>query len=284
MKTEIYGNYGKCARFERGGTKVLVTLDLGPRIIWFGTETVNFLNEDRERNVDKGGEYFDENFGKGTKWYLYGGHRVWKSPEDLETYVPDNAPVEADVREYGGTFTCRVAKGLDFTLDIELDEKGALTVKDIVSNKVDDRTLAVWGLTVMAKGGVMVMPTNDPVDELNPVQNLVFWPYDDPQDARLSSTRERIALKWADNPAAIKIGTFSKKGVAYYVLGDKAMKWECAPEEGVYGDFWCNFESYTNNHILEVEWLSPLRELRRGESATLVQKWSLVAPPAELLK
>ena len=283
MKTEIYGNYGKCARFERGGTKVLVTLDLGPRIIWFGTETTNFLNEDRERNVDKGGEYFDERFGKGTKWYLYGGHRVWKSPEDLETYVPDNAPVEADVREYGGTFTCRVAEHLDYTLDIELDESGALTVRDIVANKGEERSLAVWGLTVMAKGGVMVLPTNDPQDELNPVQNLVFWPYDDPQDARLSSTRKRIALRWTDNPAAIKIGTFTKKGVAYYVLGDKAMKWECVPEEGVYGDFWCNFESYTNNHILEVEWLSPLRRLGKGDCAVLTERWSLTAPPADLL-
>lgn len=283
MKTEIYGNYGKCVRFERGGTKVLVTLDLGPRIIWFGTAETNFLNEDRERNVDKGGEYFDLRFGKGTKWYLYGGHRVWKSPEDLETYVPDNVPVEADVREYGGTFTCRVALNLDYTLDLDLDEDGRLTVKDIVTNKGEARTLAVWGLTVMAKGGVMVMPTNEPKDELNPVQNLVFWPYDAPDDDRLSSTRKRIALKWADNPDAIKIGTFTKRGEAYYVLGDKAMKWECAPEEGIYGDFWCNFESYTNNHILEVEWLSPLRNLEKGESATLTERWSLTEPPVDLL-
>ena len=33
MYTETYANYGKCVGFERGGTKVLVTLDLGPRII-----------------------------------------------------------------------------------------------------------------------------------------------------------------------------------------------------------------------------------------------------------
>ena len=112
MKTENFRNYGKCAVFERGGVKLMVTLDVGPRIIWFGTDEFNFMNEDLDRNVQKGGEFFDEHYGKGATWYLYGGHRVWKSPEDLETYTPDNFPVEADVRGNGGTFTCRVAKWL----------------------------------------------------------------------------------------------------------------------------------------------------------------------------
>ena len=51
MKTENFKNYGKCAVFERGGVKLMVTLDIGPRIIWFGTDEFNFMNEDLERNV-----------------------------------------------------------------------------------------------------------------------------------------------------------------------------------------------------------------------------------------
>ena len=97
MNIVSYANYGKCVEFYRGGVKVLVTVDVGPRIIYFGTENFNFMNEDIARNVNKGGEYFDENFGKGTLWYLYGGHRVWKSPEDLETYTPD-PPVRSQSR------------------------------------------------------------------------------------------------------------------------------------------------------------------------------------------
>lgn len=67
MKTENYKNYGKCAVFERGGVKVMVTLDVGPRIIWFGTPEFNFMNEDIDRNVSKGGEYFDKTYGKGRR-------------------------------------------------------------------------------------------------------------------------------------------------------------------------------------------------------------------------
>lgn len=281
MDIVSYANYGKCAAFLRGGVKVLVTLDVGPRIIYFGTEDFNFLNEDIARNVDKGGEYFDENFGKGTKWYLYGGHRVWKSPEDLETYTPDNFPVEYEASRYGGRFACRVAKNLDYQLTVDLAEDGTLAVRNTVINKGAPRELAVWGLTVSAKGGVMVLPLNDPTDDLNPVQNVVSWPYNDPADERLRVGKKYLTLRQTFKAEAIKIGAFTRKGRAYYAVGDKAVKWECAPVAGVYGDFWCNFESYTNAHILEVEWLSPLYRLATGESATMTEKWSIVPVPAD---
>lgn len=276
MKTENYKNYGKCAVLEHGGVKVMMTLDIGPRIIWFGTEDLNFMNEDLERNVSKGGEFFDEHYGKGTTWYLYGGHRVWKSPEDLETYTPDNVPVEAEERPSGGRFVCRAAKWLDYALDIELADDGTLTVKNTVENKGAERTLAVWGLTVARKGGTLVLPLNDPTDDLNPVYNLVRWPYNDPHDARLRVGEKFLTLRQTDRPEAIKIGTFAKKGEAYYVVGDKAMKWECTPDEGVYGDFFCNFESYTNAHILEVEWLSKQVTLKKGESHTMTETWRVL--------
>ena len=281
MKTENFKNYGKCAVFERGGVKLMVTLDIGPRIIWFGTDEFNFMNEDLERNVQKGGEFFDEHYGKGATWYLYGGHRVWKSPEDLETYTPDNFPVEADVRGDGGTFTCRVAKWLDYALDVEMDENGGVTVRNTVTNKSAERTIAVWGLTVARKGGTLVLPLNDPVDDLNPVYNLVRWPYNDPADARLRVGGKFLTLRQTDREDAIKIGTFAKKGEAYYAVGDKAMKWTCVPEEGEYGDFCCNFESYTNAHILEVEWLSRKVTLKTGESHTMTEKWQ-VLPLADI--
>lgn len=259
----------------------MVTLDIGPRIIWFGTEELNFMNEDIDRNVSKGGEFFDTHYGKGATWYLYGGHRVWKSPEDLETYTPDNFPVEVSERECGGTFTCRVAKWLDYSLDLDLSEDGTLTVRNTVTNKSARRTLAVWGLTVVRKGGTLVLPLNDPVDDLNPVWNLVTWPYNDPADERLAVKDGYLTLRQTEREDAIKIGTFAKKGEAYYVVGDKAMKWECVPEEGVYGDFHCNFESYTNSHILEVEWLSAAVSLDEGESRTMTERL-YVRPLAEI--
>lgn len=281
MEISEYKNYGKCAVFRRAATKVMVTLDLGPRIIWFGTEDMNFMNEDLERNVSKGGEYFDVNFGEGTKWYLYGGHRVWKSPEDLETYTPDNGTVEYQADEHGGVFVCRAAKRFDYSLEIRLDDTGALELRNTVSYKgTGSVRVAVWGLTVAAKGGVMVLPLNEPADDLNPVQNMVRWPYNELDDERLFVGRSHVALSQTAKENAVKIGAYAEKGRAYYVLGAKTMKLECTPEEGVYGDFWCNFESYTNAHILEVEWLSPQKILSCGESASMRERWSICDTPS----
>lgn len=200
---------------------------------------------------------------------------MWKSPEDLETYTPDNFPVEVSERANGGTFVCRAAKNLDYSLDVELAGDGKLTVRNTVANKGETRTLAVWALTVAAKGGTLALPLNDPTDDLNPVYNLVRWPYNDPHDARLRVGEKFLTLRQTARPEAIKIGTFAKKGEAYYAVGDKVMKWKCVPEEGEYGDFACNFESYTNAHILEVEWLSRKVTLAAGESHTMTEELSV---------
>ncbi|MEG1529554.1 MAG: hypothetical protein RR405_04285 [Clostridia bacterium] len=272
-----YKNYGKCARFESNGIIALVTLDIGPRIIYFGTEDLNFLNEDLDRNVSKGGEYFDKNFKAGEKWYLYGGHRVWKSPEDLESYTTDNYAVEYTLRERGGSFTTRIAKKLDYTLDIEMNENGELTIKNIITNKDDTaRTLSVWALTVAAKGGMLIVPLNDAHDDLNPSQNLVQWPYNELDDERITLTHSHLTVRQTEKPNALKLGIFSEKNVAYYVLKNKALKFEFTPQTGEYGDFCCNFETYTNCHILEVEGLSAKKTISKGESAMLEEKWSII--------
>lgn len=277
MRMIEYKNYGKCAEWTRNGITLMITVDIGPRIIFYGVDGKNFLNEDIERNVSKSGEYFDKNFGKGAAWYLYGGHRVWKSPEDLESYTTDNSPVECDMREWGGAFTTRVAKELDYTLDIEIDESGGVTIRNIITNKSNNlRDLSVWALTVAAKGGTLIVPLNEAHDDLNPYQNLVQWPYNDLADERVYFGKKYLAVKQTDKVEALKLGLFSEKRRAYYVLGDKAMKFEFSGGEGVYGDFWCNFETYTNCHILEVEGLSPRHTLSKGQSACLEEKWSVM--------
>ena len=76
----------------------MITIDIGPRIIYYGTDNFNFFNEDIDRNISKSGEYFDKEYKVGETWYLYGGHRVWKSPENLDTYTPDNYPIDYEMQ------------------------------------------------------------------------------------------------------------------------------------------------------------------------------------------
>jgi hypothetical protein len=276
MNTIEYKNYGKCARFEKNGRIMLVTLDIGPRIIYFGTENRNYLNEDIERNVSNGGEYFDREFGQGSKWFLYGGHRVWKSPEDMETYVPDNRAVDADFDDNGGSFTTHCAKNFDYTLKVGLSEDGVASVENIVTNKgCEAREISVWALTVAAKGGTLIVPLNEPKDGLNPCQNIVHWPYNDLHDERMFFGKKFLALRQTDKKDALKIGLFAEKNKAVYVLGDGALKFVYSRKNGVFGDFWCNFETYTNAHILEIEALSERVSLLKGQGASLKMSMSV---------
>ena len=280
MKIENYKNFGKCVVLERAGFKAMITVDIGPRIIYYGTDKINFMNEDIERNVSKGGEFFDKEYKVGETWYLYGGHRVWKSPEDLYTYTPDNYPVEYTMHDdFGGEFVCNVSKKFSYKLIVDIDENGSLCVKNVVKSLDMSKNFHVWALSVMAKDGVLRVPLNDKVDDLNPTQNLVFWPYDDLKDDRFDMGKNLLTVRQTNKENPLKLGLYSKKGRAYYTLGDLTLKWTCNTinRDGKYADFGCNFETYTNNHILEVEWLS--REFNGGEEGVLEERFEIIKTP-----
>ena len=278
MRIESYKNFGKCVVLERGGLKAMITIDIGPRIIYYGTDDFNFFSEDIDRNVSKGGEFFDKEYKEGETWYLYGGHRVWKSPENLDTYTPDNYPVEYTMDgEFSGEFRCCISKKFEYCLKVEIDENGGLSVKNAVKTKCCDEKFHVWALSVMCKNGVLRVPLNEKIDDLNPVQNIVFWPYDDLGDSRYSMENWLLTVRQTDNPNPLKLGLLSKKKRAYYTLGDKTLKITCltGDSNGIYPDFGCNFETYTNNHILEIEWL--------GEVCADF-KWSVLEERFEIVK
>ncbi|MBO5982259.1 MAG: hypothetical protein J6Q06_00060 [Clostridia bacterium] len=278
MRIESYKNFGKCVVLERGGLKAMITIDIGPRIIYYGTDDFNFFSEDIDRNVSKGGEFFDKEYKEGEMWYLYGGHRVWKSPENLDTYTPDNYPVEYTMDgEFCGEFRCCVSKKFEYCLKVEIDENGGLSVKNAVKTKFCDEKYHVWALSVMCKNGVLRVPLNEKIDDLNPVQNIVFWPYDDLGDSRYSMENGLLTVRQTDNSNPLKLGLLSKKKRAYYTLGDKTLKITCltGDSNGIYPDFGCNFETYTNNHILEIEWL--------GEVCA-DSKWSVLEERFEIVK
>ena len=281
MNIVDYKNYGKCVKFERAGVTALITIDLGPRIIYYGTDTFNFMNEDLDRNVSKGGEFFDNEYKPGETWYLYGGHRVWKSPEDLYTYTPDNYAVDYTIDEdgFGGTFSCHQSKRFDYSLIIKMDENGGLSVKNVVKSRCSGEKFYTWALSVVCKGGTLRVPLNDKVDDLNPVWNLVYWPYDDLKDDRVTLTHDLLTVRQTNKPNALKLGLYSKKGRAYYTVGDKTLKWtvETPDEKGKYSDFGCNFETYTNEHILEVEWLG--KENDGKEEMTLTEHFEIIDTP-----
>ena len=90
-----YKKFGRCMKISNGLLEIIATLDVGPRIISFRRLTgENVFWEDVNDEGNLSGNQVDDIFFKGATWHAYGGHRLWKSPEDYSTYYPDNNPVQ----------------------------------------------------------------------------------------------------------------------------------------------------------------------------------------------
>jgi hypothetical protein len=79
-----YGGWPNCYRLSNKIVDVVVTADVGPRIIRFGF-------------VDQGNMFkeYPEMLGKvgGNEWRIYGGHRFWHAPEDLRQSLLPTATI-----------------------------------------------------------------------------------------------------------------------------------------------------------------------------------------------
>src|SRR5579862_3212972 len=90
-----YKGWPNSYRIANGEVELIVTSDIGPRIMRYGfVDGQNFF------------KVFGDQLGKSGEpaWQFRGGHRLWLAPEDARlTYAPDNSPVEMDVQ--GSTLT-----------------------------------------------------------------------------------------------------------------------------------------------------------------------------------
>ncbi len=83
-KTE-YKGWPDCYRVSNGEVELIVTSDVGPRVIRFGFVGGQNLFKEFSDQLGRSGE---------EKFQLRGGDRVWKAPEDpVATWAPDNVPV-----------------------------------------------------------------------------------------------------------------------------------------------------------------------------------------------
>ena len=80
-KTE-FGGWANCLRIANDHAELIVTLDVGPRIISYQhlPGGKNVLKTNAEELGKSGEDHFVPR----------GGHRIWLAPEDERTYLPDN--------------------------------------------------------------------------------------------------------------------------------------------------------------------------------------------------
>jgi hypothetical protein len=275
MELVEFGGWSNCVRLSNGAVELIVTTEVGPRVIRFG-----FVGG---QNVFK---VFDDTAGLtgGDEWHNFGGHRLWHAPEIApRTYAPDNVPVEHSWD--GATLTLRNPEPenrLDKEMSVTLSP-GDNTVS--VVHRLTNRNpwaieLAPWVLSVMAQGGEAIYPQEDYAphpDCLVPARPLVLWHFTDMSDPRWTWGRRYMRLR--QDPAATtkqKAGILNTKGWAAYALnGEVFLKRYGYDPDAIYADMGCNTETYTDPGILEVETLGPLTRLEPGATVEHRERWLL---------
>lgn len=277
METTAYAGWNNCIRLTNGAIEIIVTTDVGPRVIRAG-----FIGGD---NVFK--EY-PEQLGQsgGDEWRIYGGHRLWHAPEAApRTYAPDNAPVPYEWN--GKTLILRpqveTSTGIRKEIEITLaaDSNHVTMVHRLINENAWDVTLAPWALSVMTQGGRGVFPQEEyrpHPDYLLPARPLVLWHYTNMADPRWTWGEKYIQLK--QDPEATtkqKVGLMNKQGWLAYVLPAQVFVKMFQPNlSAEYPDYGSNVETFTDASMLELETLGPLALLPAdGGSAEHVEHWFL---------
>lgn len=276
-----YKNFGKCLQISNGTIDIIVTLDIGPRIIRFGyVGKENMFFEDIERHSQYSGEEFKYIYGEDKVWYNYGGHRLWISPEYPETYYPDNDPIVCEKLENGVWLKADVqaVTGLRLSIKVEFVGIDELKVSHYVTNESGEtQDYSLWALTVLDPGGVEIFRHNDSDTGLLPNRVFQFWPYSKLNDERLYYGENFISMRQDKNiTRPYKIGLDNEYGTALYINhGCMFKKTYTHYLGGVYPDEDCSFETYTNQYFLECESLSEFGPKPDGSTTVHVENWKL---------
>lgn len=294
-----YAGWNRNLRLVAGGVELLITLEVGPRILRCGfAGEPSLLGEARDQLGGSGEDGF----------CLRGGHRFWTAPEDEACYVPDNAPVQWRALTSGRGIeivTPPVAPfGLQKALRIEAladpTEPGGVLFRIAHSLRNagrQEQRYSPWAISVLAPGGVALipqpprrphpteLPKDEPVDvaDFLPSRRIALWPYTDLTDPRFRLGHELYTVEQRADLGPTKLGLLYDRGWVGYQLGAhvfcKHIAWEAGAE---YPDLGVNFELYTDATMLELESLAPALPLPPGGTAHHVEHWCMRRSDADL--
>lgn len=274
-KTE-YKGWPNCYRVSNGEIELVVTGDVGPRVIRFGfIGGPNFFKEYPEQ-LGKSGE---------EKFQLRGGDRVWKAPEDpVASWAPDNVPVEIRMTPTGVIAREPVEPLTKLEKEIEVSMAPDAPIVTVY-HRIANRSLfaiefAPWALTMMAPGGIAIAgfpPRGAYPAHLEASNPLVMWAYTNLADPRWKFSQKYLMLRQdPNNSNAQKLGTFNPDTWAVYLVnGGAFVKRAAADPAKTYADFGCSFETFTNNEFLELETLGPRTQVLPEHVVEHAERWGL---------
>ncbi len=268
-----YAGWQKCLFIENEVVQLVATLEVGPRIIRYALKDGKNMFCEKKDQIGKTG---------GDEWNIYGGHRLWHSPEAApRSYPADNFPIKYSVDGNSVTLTppaedfSRTQKEIVVTLS---EDSSRVTLEHRITNiGAWDVELALWALTVCDNGGLEVIAEPENYQALLPNRRVSLWPYSKMNDKRVYWGEKFITFE--SDPVAEKPfkGGFDNPcgWAALFNKGCVFIKRYPVEPETTYPDFGVSFETYVCDYMTECETLSPMMRLAPGDMGVHVEEWEL---------
>ena len=211
------------------------------------------------------------------EYYLYGGHRVWKAPEDSFYNCPEDN-VTAAVEKDRVTLRSGIdASGLQKEISFCLDGNRVLLTHQITWHGREPIELAPWTITQLPLGGVAILPQSAVSEGSIPTRSLVVWPYASLTDRRLELHDDLILVHGSADQNVFKAGSHNPFGWAAYLL-DNVLFIKRFPVSDFreLPDMGSNVETFVWDAYLELETLGKLTWLNPGESVSFEESWEVI--------
>lgn len=271
MQTQKFLNFD-CVELKNDVISLLVTQSVGPRVISLRfNDGENVFAELPDFTIPR----LD-----GTTFHIYGGHRLWHSPEHMpRTYALDDDPVEI----VGEKNSIRVNQqveaetGIEKSLEIKLIEDKPQV---IVHHTFTNRNLwaiecSPWAITQLKTGGVAILPQTKEDAGYLPNRPLSLWSYTDINSPHVTWGNDLILVR-AEMQMPFKIGLPNPRGwLAYWFNKTLFVKRAVYQSNQAYCDFGSSSECYCNDAFLELETLAPITKLAPNESVTHTETWEM---------
>lgn len=273
IKEILHPAYGTCVKITNGIIEVLVSVELGPRILSYGfCEKENIFFEEKTLFTNEQEKFFP-----------YGGHRLAVAPEGPDSYYPENSSVIYTLLPDGVEFTPprRKERELQTAMQLILHEKTSdIMLVHTLKNCSKERIYAgIWAITMLQPDGFAILPQNiNPADETLPSRLLAFWPGSSPKDHRmhLSENDQYITIEAIRENRPLTFGINDVSGWAAYVWKENVLLQRFVHSPDVlYPNHGCSFRASLDQACFQLESFSPLYWVEPGCTIRHVENFSL---------
>ena len=210
------------------------------------------------------------------EFYLRGGHRLWKAPEDAFYNCPEDGLTV--IEGNGVTLRSPVdVSGLEKEITFRLDGNHVHLSHRIFWHGESPLELAPWTITQLRLNSLGILPMQGVAgSDSAPNRSIVIWPYASLKDERLELHDEFVLVHGKPMDVSLKVGGLNSHGWLACALGDALFVKRFDVEDGMFPDMGCNIESYVKDVCIELELLGTLKTLNKGESAIMNETWEVI--------